>query len=113
MTKGYGFTASDIDESCPSDLQPYDYAYMLERKQRDEEAWRQWGAYGLSAIATAIEHNLAGKKAHSKYTKHPMLEKVMGNSENTYKESNEECAVYEMKQRIKLLQSSGLPESPD
>lgn len=105
-------SVQDIDESCPTDLQPYAYAFMLERKQRDSEAWMQWGAYGLSAVSTAVEHNLAGKKAHSKYIANPILGKL-GGLENENSESNEECAVYEMKQRIKMLQASGLPQSPD
>ena len=33
--------------------------------------------------------------------------------EQLIKESNEEIAVYEMKQRINALRQSGLPESPD
>lgn len=61
VSKGYGLTVSEIDSSCPADLQPYADAYILERKQRDTEAWMQWGAYGLSAVGTAIERNLAGK----------------------------------------------------
>ena len=36
-----------------------------------------------------------------------------GGNEPKYKESNEEIAVYEMKQRINALRQSGLPESPD
>lgn len=86
---------------------------MLEHRQRDVEAWMQWGAYGLSAVSAAIEHNLAGKRAKSEYTKRPISEKMFGSSDNTNVESNEECAVYEMKQRIKLLRQSGLPEGPD
>lgn len=111
-TKGYGWSVADIDESCPADLQPYASAYMLERKYRDMEAWMQWGAYGLSAVATAIEHNLAGKKAKSKYVKHPVIGKDLDGS-NRNVESDEECAVYEMKQRIRSLEMSGLPQSPD
>ena len=33
-------------------------------------------------------------------------------SESGYTESNEEVAVYEMKQRTKMLENIGLPESP-
>lgn len=113
VSKGYGLTVPEIDSSCPTDLQPYADAYILERKQRDTEAWMQWGAYGLSAIGTAIERNLAGKKSRSQYTKHPVMGRFMGSSENTNAESSEECAVYEMKQRINLLRQSGLPEGPD
>ncbi len=113
VSKGYGLTVPEIDESCPTDLQPYADAHVLERKEKDAEAWIQWGAYGLSAVGTAIERNLAGKKARSKYLEHPILDKYKENSNNGNAESNEECAVYEMKQRINLLRQSGLPEGPD
>lgn len=114
MTKGYGFSVDDIDASCPTDLQPYAEAYKLEQKQRDIEAWMQWGAYGLSAVGVAVERNLAGKKARSKYLEHPVMSKAVDESAaNGNTESHEECAVYEMKQRINLLRQSGLPESPD
>ena len=111
MSKGYGLSVDDIDNSCPSDLQPYAESYKLERKIKDTEAWTEWGNYGLSAILIALEKCLAGSKAKLKYFSHP----IMSESEvsNGNKESNEECAIYEMKHRIKLLRESGLPESPD
>ena len=40
-------------------------------------------------------------------------EQYSEDNEPKYKESNEEIAVYEMKQRINALRQSGLPESPD
>ena len=113
VSKGYGLTVSEIDESCPTDLQPYAEANMLERKHRDVEAWMQWGSYGLSAVGVAIERNLAGKKSRAKYIEHPVLDKYKDSSDNGNVESNEECAVYEMKQRSNLLRQAGLPEGPD
>lgn len=111
VTKGYGIFTEYINDSCPADLQPYADAYILARKERDIEAWMQWGSYGLSALTVAIERNLAGSKAKNKYIEHPALYDKTENSE--YSESKEECAVYEMKQRINLLRQQGLPESPD
>lgn len=35
-------------------------------------AW--WGNYGLSAVAVAVEHCLAGKKAKSEFIKTPILQ---------------------------------------
>lgn len=47
--------------------------YVEKLKQEDllQHAW--WGNYGMSAISTAVEHCLAGKKARSEYTKKLVL----------------------------------------
>lgn len=82
-------------------------------KEQDYLAWVS-GQYVLSAVSVAVEHNLAGRKAKSKYIEKPLLESVLEEKrENQYKESQEEIAVFEMKQRIKALRAQGLPESPE
>lgn len=83
----------------------------MEQKRKDEEMWRM-GLYVQSAVSTAVEHNLAGRKAKSKYIEKPLLYENKEESTNRYKESNEEIAIFEMKQRINLLRQQGLPESP-
>lgn len=111
MTKGYGFSIADIDSSCPSDLEPYEKAYKQEREEDDllQHSW--WGSYGLSAVSVAVEHCLAGRKAKLKYIEKPVFFEET-KEEYDYKESQEEVAVFEMKQRIELLRKKGLPESP-
>ena len=37
-------------------------------------AW--WGSYGLSAVAVAVEHCLAGKKAKSCYIEKPIMSEM-------------------------------------
>lgn len=59
--------------STPKILKEYDIAYDLTRKRRDEEMWFM-GQYVYSAVATAVEHNLAGKKAKSEYLKKPVMQ---------------------------------------
>ena len=59
--------------STPKILKEYDLAYDLQRKRRDEEMWFM-GQYVLSAVVTAIEHNLVGKKAKSEYLKKPVMQ---------------------------------------
>ena len=75
VTKNYGFTVDDIDWSCPADLEPYAKAHEKEIKEKDNLMW-QMGLYVQSAVATAIEHNFAGKKAKSEYLKHPIHEMI-------------------------------------
>lgn len=73
------------------------------------------GRYNLEAFQVVMSHfsaGLAGKKSHAEYMNHPILYEAK-NAENKNKESQEEVALYEMKQRIRLLRDSGLPESPD
>lgn len=112
VTKGYGLTIDEIDWSCPTDLGPYSKAHNMEVIEQDNLMWTWWGNYGLSAVSVAVEHNLAGQKAKSEYIKNPVLQEYTKVSNNSNKESNEECAVFEMKQRISLLRQQGLPESP-
>lgn len=81
-------------------------------KEQDYMAWLS-NQYTLSAVSVAVEHCLAGKKAKSKYVDKPFLHSIFEEiQENKCKESNEEVAIFEMKQRINLLRKSGLPESP-
>lgn len=81
-------------------------------KEQDYMAWLS-NQYTLSAVSVAVEHCLAGRKAKSKYIKKPFLQDISEYKEhNEYKESKEETAVFEMKQRINLLRKSGFPESP-
>ena len=96
----------------PHILKAFEEAHRLKIIEQDNLMWTWWGNYGLSAVSVAIEHNLAGQKAKSEYIKNPVLQEYTKTSDNSNKESNEECAVFEMKQRINLLRQQGLPESP-
>lgn len=76
VTKGYGFSISDIDWCCPVDLEPYAKAHKMEQKEADSMAWLLCGNYMLSALTVALEHCLAGSKAKSEYIKEPVLSKL-------------------------------------
>ena len=68
-----GVTRNEILHSTPKVLKEYDIAYDLTRKRSDEEMWFM-GQYVYSAVATAVEHNLAGRKAKSEYLKKPVMQ---------------------------------------
>ena len=68
-----GVTPNEILHSKPKVLKEYDIAYDLTRKRSDEEMWFM-GQYVYSAVATAVEHNLAGRKAKSEYLKKPVMQ---------------------------------------
>lgn len=85
VTKGYGFTIDDIDWSCPADLEPYAKAYELEMQHQDSQM-HIMGMYNLSAMTVAVERNLAGRKAKSKYLEKPISELA---KEREYREKND------------------------
>lgn len=91
-------------DSCPKELAPYETAYKLKADRKDTENW-QLGQYIVASIESAFS-----KKA--KYPDKPMFQIAESVGSSDYKESQEEVAVYEMKQRIELLRQKGLPESP-
>lgn len=85
--------------------------HKINRQMRDEEMWLWFGNYGLSAVSVAVEHCLARRKAKSKYVEKPIFADEK-KAKSGYKESQEEVAVFEMKQRTKMLEKSGLRQSP-
>ncbi len=97
-------------ESCPKELEPFLEAHKLKIQEQDYMNWLS-NQYTLSAVSVAVEHCLAGKKAMSEYIRKPILQEAEKEN-NSYIESNEEVAVFEMKQRINALRKQGLPESP-
>ena len=82
-------------------------------KEQDYMAWLS-NQYTLSAVSTAIEHNLAGKKAKSKYIKEPLLSKVFRNSEFTDEQMQEKeirKAMLIEQQYMAIAIAKGLPET--
>lgn len=111
-TKGYGFSVEDIDWSSPADMEPYIKAHDEELKEKDYLMWLQ-GQYFVYALDATVCNSVFWRKKHEnphEYIKNPILQKET--EENGNSESKEEVAVFEMKQRIKVLRSEGLPESP-
>lgn len=89
-------------DSCPKELGPFEIAYKIKKNMEDIENW-QLGQYVAAAVSCAFPKG--------KYPNKPMFQ-LEYRKDNGYKESKEEVAVFEMKQRINLLKQSGLPESP-
>lgn len=99
-----GVTWERFMDSCPRELKAYENAYKLEANRKDAINW-QLGQYILSAIGAAFS-----KKA--KYPEKPVFQIKNEIENNSYKENNEEIAIFEMKQRIRELEKQGLPSSP-
>lgn len=113
VTKGYGLTPEDINWSCPADLEPYSRAYTLETKQKDEMMWFM-GVYVQSAVSVAIERNLAGKKAKSKYLEKPIMQDIEDDTGLTQEEIDERelrKMILAEEQWIAVAKMKGLPET--
>lgn len=108
-----GISIEEFKHLNPKKLEWCYKGYKLEKEEEDRNSWQRWGDYGISALIFAIDHCLNGDKARTTYVEKPISEKIAHDNEPKYKESNEEIAIWEMKQRIKALREQGLPESPD
>lgn len=86
VTKSYGLTVKDIDSSCPADLEPYAQAKQFEREEIDCQVHGWVGYYGLSALITAIDKCLNGKKAVSNYVEVPICKFAEWNEKNKQKQ---------------------------
>lgn len=105
-----GVSKVEILESEPRELWCYEDAYHLKMQKMDEEAWI-YGKYFAEAIMSTIGNAFKEKgEPNYEYPKKPYLFDIAINDKNS--NSKEECAVYEMKQRIKMLEKTGLPMSP-
>lgn len=104
-------TEEEFWKSNPRKMKAHQKAYELRIKKQDEMNWCL-GMYVQKAVLVAVEHCLCGKDAKSEYFKNPLMQPER-ESENRDPESNEIIAVIEMKKRIRLLEISGLPESPE
>lgn len=72
----------------------------------DAMVWQWFGTYGLSAVSTAIEHNLAGSKAKSKYIEKPILHDMEEQKKQATKELTEEEKKRQTEQlfmRLKIM----------
>jgi hypothetical protein len=67
-----GISETDFWGMNPHRVKIHAKAYEMKMTRLDELVWSFVGNYGLSAIAVAIEHNFAGRKAKSKYIKEPL-----------------------------------------
>lgn len=72
--------------------------------------WMWMGSYGLSAVAVAVEHCLAGRKARSKYIERPVMEQqVTDGKEITEKDIRKAIITEQM--HMAAAKRKGLPET--
>lgn len=69
---------------------------------KDEEMWIL-GIYIQSAVSTAIEHNLAGAKAKSKYIEKPFLQNDLVKGELTEEEKQKAVDLFFAKENARRV----------
>lgn len=89
ITDGRGVTREYIDESCPSELEPYEIAYKMKLKQTDSFAYAWVGSYVASAVTVAVDYCLNGRKARSEYIKEQLMKDDETERENKLKKERE------------------------
>lgn len=97
----------------PHKLKAFAKAYELQRKLKDEEMWIM-GRYVLSAVSTAVEHCLAGKKAKSQYLSAPIFKEFVEEDGLSLEERERKVIERMIAQEdlcIRRLREKGLPET--
>ena len=69
-TKDYRIPISELDWSCPADIEPYMKMYDLSERKEDEKAWLH-GRYVYEAVLTALDKGFSGKKSKMEYPDKP------------------------------------------
>lgn len=111
MAFAIGISVEEFKHLTPYKLECCLKGHKLKMKMNDEEMWILGKYFASSLDATVCNAYLwrrKGESAHS-YTKKPFLSSMESKSNNN---SQEEVAIFEMKQRTKLLEKSGLKASP-
>ena len=83
----------------PVRLEDFVEAYKKQKIMRDEENWLL-GIYVESAVATAVEHVLAGRKATSKYIESPILRDTKEKEELSEEEKKRQSELFLAKLEI-------------
>lgn len=63
----------EVLDGCPFELEYVFEAQKIRKRLDDQSNW-ELGMYIQSAVTTAVEHNLAGRKARSEYIKEPFTQ---------------------------------------
>lgn len=93
VTKGYGLSVDDIDWSCPSELEPYKKAYVIEQKERDAQDW-SLGLYYYHAAYAATHNaimNAFGKRGDAKYLEKPLLSDSVAENKDLSEEEKQKA----------------------
>ena len=83
----FGLTKAEVMEGCPFELEYVFEAQKIRKRLDDQSNW-ELGIYIESAVTTAVERNLAGRKARSEYVKEPFTRSLDVENEERKKKDN-------------------------
>ena len=92
MYVALGLTKQEVLEACPMEVEYVFEAQKIRKRLDDQSNW-ELGMYIESAVATAVEHNLAGYKARSSYVKEPFTETLEKQKEEKEQANNNKLLV--------------------
>lgn len=75
MYVALGLTKQEVMTASPVEVEYVFEAQKIRKKLDDQNNW-ELGLYIESAVSTAVEHNLAGRKAQSRYVEEPFTHKI-------------------------------------
>ena len=75
MYVALGLTKNEVMSACPVEVEYVFEAQKIRKRLDDQSNW-ELGMYIESAVSTAVEHNLAGRKARSEYVDEPFTIKL-------------------------------------
>jgi len=81
-------TEEEFWHTNPRKLNVYEKAWKDEQEYQNEMMYLFWGNYGLSALFTAIDNVLNGKKAKAKYIDEPIKLFEMTDKEKELEKEN-------------------------
>ena len=84
----------------PNELRAFYKAYKNKKKIKDEEMWKWWGNYGISALIVAIDKCFGGKKSNAEYIKEPILSKTFENDGLTEEEKQKQRELFVAKLQV-------------
>lgn len=99
----FGASRLEVFDSCPNDLECYVTAQKMRDEHEDIMQWRL-GQYIEIAVATAVEHNLGGKKAKSKYLEKPMSQMAKENEPKKLTDAEKKKQVDLLFASLKVMQ---------
>lgn len=77
-----GITWWQFWELNPHKIKIIAKGYQEQKMETDAMVHAWFGSYGMSAVAVAVEHCLAGRKAKSEYIKEPIMQSMQKESVN-------------------------------
>lgn len=102
ITKGYGFSITDIDNSCPKEIEYYEKAYKQEIEQYDLRAWIA-GQYTYVAFGSVLSQAFSSKNYRNDKKSNSYPEKPFMQQAETHEMTKEEFDALSQEERDRVF----------